>query len=67
MNEVILAVSHMADQIVDRCANRNEFSCAISYSREEKPLGTGGATKRALQHSTTDHVMVLNGDSYVDV
>jgi NDP-sugar pyrophosphorylase family protein len=64
---VILAVGYMADQIVEKYTNRREYDFEIRFSKEETLLGTGGAIKKALQYSTTDDVMVLNGDSYVDV
>src|SRR5262249_17900487 len=38
----------------------------LVYSREESPLGTGGALRLALPHLTGD-VIVLNGDSYCHV
>jgi len=67
VKNVVLAVGHMADQIVERYTGRDEYSFDILFSREEILLGTGGAVKKALQQATTDNVMVLNGDSYVDV
>jgi Nucleoside-diphosphate-sugar pyrophosphorylase involved in lipopolysaccharide biosynthesis/translation initiation factor 2B, gamma/epsilon subunits (eIF-2Bgamma/eIF-2Bepsilon) len=67
VNSVILAVGYMADQIIEKYTNRQEYNFEILFSKEEMLLGTGGAIKKALQFSTTDNVMVLNGDSYVDV
>ena len=67
VNNVVLAVGYMADRIIDKYSNQHEYDFDILFSREETLLGTGGAIKRALQYSTTDHIMVLNGDSYVDV
>lgn len=66
-NNVILAVGNMADQIIERYKNNHKYNFKILFSREEALLGTGGAIKRAMQDSTTDDIMVLNGDSYVDV
>jgi len=57
----------MADQIIEKYTDRHEYNFDILFSREETLLGTGGAINRALQYSITDSVMVLNGDSYVDV
>jgi Nucleoside-diphosphate-sugar pyrophosphorylase involved in lipopolysaccharide biosynthesis/translation initiation factor 2B, gamma/epsilon subunits (eIF-2Bgamma/eIF-2Bepsilon) len=37
----------------------------VCYSREDKPLGTGGALKLA-EPLLSDPVVVLNGDSYVE-
>ena len=66
INNVILAVGYMADQIVGTYTDRHEYNFGILFSREETLLGTGGAINRALGYATTDSVMVLNGDSYVD-
>jgi D-glycero-alpha-D-manno-heptose 1-phosphate guanylyltransferase len=66
VNNVIFAVSYMADQIIERYARRSKYNFKILFSREQTLLGTGGAIKRALHHVTTDDVMVFNGDSYVD-
>jgi len=67
VKSVILAVGHMADQILKRYTARDEYNFNILFSREKTLLGTGGAIKKALRHATTDNVMALNGDSYVDV
>ena len=39
----------------------------IEYSQETKPLGTGGALRNAIPHIKTDHILVMNGDSYINV
>ena len=42
-----------------------EFGLRVCYSREDEPLGTGGALKLA-EPLLSDPVVVLNGDSYVE-
>jgi D-glycero-alpha-D-manno-heptose 1-phosphate guanylyltransferase len=39
----------------------------ISYAREMEPLGTGGAIRFALEKTTTDSVLVLNGDTLFNI
>lgn len=39
----------------------------IGYAVENEPLGTGGAIMLALQKAESDHVLVLNGDTYFEV
>ncbi len=39
----------------------------LRYSREQKPLGTGGALRLALPIFSSDAILVMNGDSYTDV
>ena len=57
--KIILAVGYLKDQIIT-----NYPHC--SFSIEEYPLGTGGAIKKALSLTTTEHVLVMNGDSFLD-
>jgi NDP-sugar pyrophosphorylase family protein len=62
---VILGTGYMADKIEDYFGRGNKFAVRICYSREDEPLGTGGALKLA-EPLTSDPVLVLNGDSYVE-
>jgi len=39
----------------------------LVYAIETTPLGTGGAIRQALRLCKTDHVFVLNGDTYLDL
>lgn len=38
-------------------------SLRLSYAQETSPLGTGGGMLNALQHTVSDRVCVLNGDT----
>lgn len=38
----------------------------LDYVIEETPLGTGGAIRRALEAASTEFVLVLNGDTFLD-
>lgn len=40
---------------------------SIVYSKEEEPLGTGGALKQALGFINNTHVIILNGDTFFNV
>lgn len=67
VDKVVLAVGHMAGQIVEAYRLRKEYSFSILFSPEEEPLGTGGAVRLALDRTETPEVLVLNGDSFVEV
>lgn len=67
VGKVMLAVGHMAGQIVEAYRLRKEYSFGIIFSIEEEPLGTGGAVRLALDGTETPEVLVLNGDSFVEV
>jgi len=64
-NRVILCTGHMADQVeAEFGAEYNGLS--LIYSREEIPLGTGGALRNAFPLISSETIMVMNGDSFVD-
>jgi D-glycero-alpha-D-manno-heptose 1-phosphate guanylyltransferase len=62
---VILSTGHMAKQVEETFGLRYG-PIQLHYSREETPLGTGGAVRRALASCAQDHVLVINGDSFLD-
>jgi D-glycero-alpha-D-manno-heptose 1-phosphate guanylyltransferase len=39
----------------------------IEYEIETQPLGTGGATRASLARCTNDPVLILNGDTFLDL
>lgn len=63
--EVILAVNYMAD-VFEKSFGSSRRGMKISYSREKKPLGTGGPLKEAEEHliegGSGEPFFVLNGD-----
>jgi NDP-sugar pyrophosphorylase family protein len=63
--DVILGTGYMAEKIETYFGRGNKSALNIRFSREEKPLGTGGALKLA-EPLINDPVLVLNGDSYVE-
>lgn len=64
--EVTLATGFRADEV--RSALGSEYSgIRLTYSTEQEPLGTGGALRYAIRQSSQSSIMVLNGDSYIDV
>lgn len=64
IDQIILAIGYKAETIVDHYHKQNR-KVPIVFSVEEKPLGTGGAIKRALALTQTSPLFVLNGDSYL--
>jgi NDP-sugar pyrophosphorylase family protein len=65
IDDVILGTGYMADRVESYFGSGDKHSMRICYSREDKPLGTGGALKLA-EPLISDPVLVLNGDSYVE-
>jgi len=67
INRVVLAVGYKSDMIINRYADNSAYNFKILFSIEKNLLGTGGAIKQAIPLTTSDDILVLNGDSYVDV
>jgi NDP-sugar pyrophosphorylase family protein len=65
VSNVILGTGYMAEKIEGHFDCGNKSAMCIRYSREDEPLGTGGALKLA-EPLISDPVLVLNGDSYVE-
>jgi D-glycero-alpha-D-manno-heptose 1-phosphate guanylyltransferase len=66
VERVILATGYKHEVIEAHFGDRyNEQQ--IVYSKEDEPLGTGGAVKKALEYVNDYSCYVLNGDTYFDV
>lgn len=64
ISNVILAVGYKKEYIKEYFGTKYK-NFKITYSEETSPLGTGGAIKRALQKTTDENVIVMNGDVFV--
>ena len=62
-SRVVLCTGHLGEQI-ERAFGKRYRNLQISYSREMRPLGTGGALRLALPGLVSDPVLVMNGDSF---
>lgn len=67
IKKVILAVGYRSERIIEQYANCGRFSFELVFSKEDEPLGTGGALIKACKLTQTNEILVLNGDSYVDI
>lgn len=66
INKIILSVGYKAEMIMNHFGiTYNDIS--IKYVFEDKPLGTGGAIKKALNEASEEDIFVLNGDSFFDI
>lgn len=66
VRDVVLCTGYMADEIDKQLGNTYK-SLRLVYSGENVPLDTGGALRLALPHLNSDTVLVMNGDSFVDI
>lgn len=65
-SRVILSVGHMAHLIEDRYG-AGFAGMNITCVREDHPLGTGGGIRKALCATSTEWVLVINGDTWLDM
>jgi len=66
VSEFILCLHYMADRFIDYFGDGSKFGYRITYSIEEKPMGTAGALRKAENYMDSTF-LVLNGDTYLDV
>ena len=60
-HEIIINVSHHADQIINHI-NKNFSELNISFSIEDRPLGTGGGVYNALEKIGNNPFLLTNAD-----
>lgn len=63
---VHLAVGYLSNIITEYFGD-NYNGIKLIYSFEEEPLGTGGAISQALKQTTSETVLILNGDTMFQV
>lgn len=64
--DLILTVSHMAEQIIEYFGDGRKFGVSIEYFVEEKPLGNAGALFK-LRDRLTKPFLLLNADAVFDI
>lgn len=66
ITHVVLSTGYLAHKVSDHY--KQEFNgIRVSYAVEETPQGTGGGIRLAMEQCHTEHILVLNGDSFFDV
>ncbi len=65
ISEVVFCSGYMSNKIQE-CFGDSYGSLGLLYSKEDQPLGTGGAIRLATPYFRSDAVLVMNGDSYID-
>jgi mannose-1-phosphate guanylyltransferase len=67
VDTIVLAVNYMAEALV-RYFGPTKFDLGIIYSREGRPLGTGGPIRKAQEHLVDGQpFLILNGDIISDI
>ena len=66
IDEVVINVSHLAQQIVDFCGDGSHWGLTLHYSHEPEPLETAGGIQQALPLLGDAPFLVVNGDIWID-
>ncbi|MCX6326789.1 MAG: nucleotidyltransferase family protein [Bacteroidia bacterium] len=66
VERLILSTGYMSDCIMEYFGN-SFCSIPVEYVIEEKPLGTGGAVRYALQKTSGSNILIINGDTYFPI
>lgn len=64
VSKITLALGYLAEQVIDAF---KDVPFPIDFSCEDQPLGTGGAVLKAMQRTVSDPVLVINGDTYLNI
>lgn len=65
-SNLIITVSHLAEQIINYFGDGSAFGVKIEYYIEETPLGNAGALFK-LRDKLDDNFLLLNADSIFDI
>jgi NDP-sugar pyrophosphorylase family protein len=66
-HDVVINLHHLGPMIEQAVGNGSRYGLRILYSREPAILGTGGGLKQAELYFSGEPVLVLNGDTLVDL
>ncbi len=66
IREIVLCVGYGAEVVQNYFGAGHKLGIQIYYSKEENPLGTGGAIKNAQAFADEEN-LILNGDSFLEL
>jgi NDP-sugar pyrophosphorylase family protein len=61
----VLLCTGYRGELIEKSFGNCYKDLTLSYSRENVPLGTGGALRLGLKDLHSEYVLVINGDSYI--
>lgn len=64
---VLLLLGHRADQVATHLAAYPRDDIEIVQLVEDRPLGTAGALRAAIPQLHSDPVLVINGDTFIEI
>lgn len=66
ITDVLILIGYLGEQIVEYFGDGSQYGVKITYSKEENPLGTGGAIKLA-ENQLEDEFLIIYGDSFLPI
>src|SRR5437763_480412 len=66
IRDILLLTGHLGEQIEEYFGDGARLGLSIRYSREQTPLGTGGALRQAQAFLSKDF-LIIYGDSYLPI
>jgi NDP-sugar pyrophosphorylase family protein len=67
IRDIVLSVGYLGKMIEAYFGDGDKWRASIGYCREESPLGTGGAIREAARMTGNGDILVMNGDSFLDL
>jgi D-glycero-alpha-D-manno-heptose 1-phosphate guanylyltransferase len=67
IERVVLAVGYKYHMIINRYVSDSRYNFKLVFSVEKALLGTGGAIRKAISLTKSEDILVVNGDSYVEI
>ena len=66
VDDIVLLTGYLGEQIEEHFGNGEDWGLSIRYSREQHPLGTGGAVREARE-LLAENFLLIYGDSYLPI
>ena len=66
LKDILILTGYMGEQIMEYLEDGSKFDLNIQYSRENNPLGTGGALQNA-RNKLENEFLLLNGDTFMPI
>ena len=67
LKDIIISTGYKGSIIKNYFQDGGNWDLNIEYSEEDKPLGTGGALRKAGELIDDEQFIVMNGDSFFDI
>jgi len=67
IKDIIFSIGYKGSIIKNYFQDGNNWDINIEYSEEDKPLGTGGALRKAGELIDDEQFIAMNGDSFFDI